>query len=644
MPDGVVIMIADTVGIVLQELAVVAEQGASYFSVTGGLLLKLPNGMEGGAGVIRLRGQIGGDPSAPDWKIDGFWVLAKGPTFELEVGGFFKEFDVDDTHVREFGFTGTFGLQMDAKWLFGLDLLAGTRTSPDSKFDYFMLAAFFRGSIKIGVYFELRGARLLFSANTRPKLGPVDASSRDLRYFKWYRDTNPIVVKGTRRLEAWQAEKDAWSFGVGVSASIPPVGAVVEFSVFVLGVGGPSESGLLIVAEVMLLSSPKPVAYAAIEWDIKHDRISALVGIAATIDNFFESAPSWVSAIGKLTGTMYISNDPPTFAIRRLADQRTWLTMSAGFDLRVVRQQLLFALCVEIVGDGGPKGFGLVARLEGGFDCGIVAVDFSVGLAFQVAFFTTGSIDYALVLTLDAALRLTVFVVFQFRIAASLELRVVGSSPTRRRAARRVPAGDAVVHPRRHVHVPDRLGPDRGRRAGDLRAAAALLGGQRRRPDRKSLPVHIERAADSRLHRAGAHAAVLDPGAARAAGDRGRAAAALRRGPGRAAGGDRRDDPDRLHRLGQRQARARLPHRCPIWATRSPATTLTGDLVGLTVRRRPRFGASRPWSMVDQRIELAADFSDPDGVKLAGLVLAPDADEVLGRRREGRRPDRDRSC
>ena len=42
LPDGVVIMFADVVGIVIQEIGLVAEQGASYLSFSAGLLIKLP--------------------------------------------------------------------------------------------------------------------------------------------------------------------------------------------------------------------------------------------------------------------------------------------------------------------------------------------------------------------------------------------------------------------------------------------------------------------------------------------------------------------------------------------------------------------------------------------------------------------------
>ena len=619
MPDGVVIMIANVFGIVVQELGVVAEQGASYFSVTAGLLIKLPSGFEGGAGVRRLRFRIAGDASRPSWKLDGFWVLAKGPTFLLEVGGFFTDELVGDTRVKEFGFTGTLGLKLQAvEWVFGLDLLAGERQSPSESFKYLMMQFFFRGSIAIA-WFELRGARVLFSANMRPKLEPADPSSRDLRYFNWYRNSDPISVPGNRRLAAWQAEHDAWSFGVGVGASIAQLGKAIELGLFVLGLGGPTEGGILIVAEVRLLSSPKPVAYAAIEWDAKHDRISVLIGVDLKLDTFVKSIPAWLSEIAKLTGTLYISNDPATFAIGRLADQRTWLSITFNWDIWA-HTYLQIGLCIEIVGNGGPKGFGVLARIEGGIDAGVVSVTYGAGISFVVEVFTTGSTDYGALFRIYAELRLAVFGFLNFGISAGVDFRAVGSHPARGelRAEFRletpwflpdvtwtlqVAFGQVVVEGLSTSVQP-------------LRSSSANGAG-----DRKSLPVHVERfdrtwngegtAPTHSIAELQAAPASESDRLARFAADAGVAPVAtdvtipiefsvgvndkLGLGSGVA--------PD----MGNQ---------------RSGDLTLTYDLVGISVRRRPRFGASRPWTLVDQRIELTTDFSDPNGVKLTGSFSA----------------------
>lgn len=619
MPDGVVIMIANVVGIVVQEIGISAEQGASYFSVTAGLLVKLPSGFEGGAGVTRLRFRIAGDPSRPSWKLDGFWLRAKGPTFLLEAGGYFTDLVVDDTHVREFGFSGTFGIKLQAvEWVFGLDLIVGKRetpaAAPTESFGYFMVQVFFRGSIPIA-WFELRGARVLFSDNMRPKLAPADPSSRDLRYFNWYRNSNPIDVPGDRRLAAWQAENEAWSFGIGVGASIAQLGKAIELGLFVLGLGGPTEGGVLIVAEVRLLSSPKPVAYAAIEWDAKHDRFSVLIGVDLKLDTFVKSIPQWLSEIAKLTGTLYISNDPATFAIGRLADQRTWLSITFDWELWA-RTYFQIGLCIEIVGNGGPKGFGVLARVEGGINAGVVAVTYGAGISFVVEVFTTGSTDYAATFTIGAFLRLTVFGFLHFGISAGVEFRAVGAHPSRGelRAEFRletpwflpditwtleVAFGQVVVEGLATSVQP-------------LRSSSANGGG-----DRKSLPVHVERF--DRTWDGDGTAPV-------------HSIAELQAAPA--------SEADRLSRFAADAAAlpvatdATIPVEFSVGVNdklglgsgtapamgdqKSGELTLAYDLVGLKIRRRPRFGTPRPWTQVDERIELTTDFSDPAGVQLTG--------------------------
>lgn len=619
LPDGVVIMIANVFGIIIQEIGISAEQGATYFSITAGLLLKLPSGFEGGAGVRRLRFRIAGDPSRPSWKLDGFFVHAKGPTFLLEAGGFFTDQKVGDTRVQEFGFTGTLGLKLQAvEWIFGLDVLVGNRESPTERFKYFMLQVFFRGSIPIA-WFELRGARVLFSDNMRPKLQPTDPSSRDLRYFNWYRGSNPIDVPGDRRLAAWQAENESWSFGIGVGASIAQLGKVVELGLFVLGLGGPVEGGVLIVAELRLLSSPKPVGYAAIEWDGKNDRFSLLVGVDLKLDTFIKGVPAWIASIAKLTGTLYISNDPATFAIGRLADQRSWLSITFNWDIWV-RTYVQIGLCIEIVGNGGPKGFGVLARVEGGINAGVVKVTYGAGISFVVEVFTTGSSDYAATFMIGAALRITLFGFLCFGISAGVEFRTVGAHPARGelRAEFRletpwflpdvtwtlqVAFGQVVVEGLATSVQP-------------LRSSSANGAA-----DRKSLPVHLERfdltwngEGTAPVHSIAELQAATASEAARLA----RFAADAEALPVAtdvtipiefSVGVN-----DKLG-LGSGLALA-------MGEQHSGELTLTYDLVGLSVRRRPRFGSPRPWTTVDQRIELAADFTDPNGVQLSGSFSA----------------------
>ena len=222
LPDGVVIMIADVVGIVIQEIGVSAEQGASYLSFTAGLLLKLPAGFEGGARR---------DPAAvPDRRrpepavVEARRLLAvrararrscsrSAATSPISV--------VDGTRVREFGFTGTLGLKLQAvEWVFGMDLLAGERRVAGGVVQV-LHAAGLLPRLDPDRAGSSCAARASCSRTTCARSSqPADPSSRDLRYFNWYQNSNPIDVPGDRRLAAWQAENEAWSFGIGVGASI----------------------------------------------------------------------------------------------------------------------------------------------------------------------------------------------------------------------------------------------------------------------------------------------------------------------------------------------------------------------------------------------------------------------------------------
>ena len=77
-----------------------------------------------------------------------------------------------------------------------------------------MFQAFYVGAIGPLAAFELTGARALYARNMLPALREVDREARELRYLKWYQDTNPLTVPGDRRLAAWRPEKDSWTLGV----------------------------------------------------------------------------------------------------------------------------------------------------------------------------------------------------------------------------------------------------------------------------------------------------------------------------------------------------------------------------------------------------------------------------------------------
>ena len=89
-----------------------------------------------------------------------------------------------------------------------------------------------------------------------------------------------------------------------------------------MGMDGPEEAGLLAALELFILGSTKPIGYAVLEIDTKNDRYSFMLGVDIQVSNFLEDAPDWLDEIAKISGTLFISNDPGTVAIGRLSDER----------------------------------------------------------------------------------------------------------------------------------------------------------------------------------------------------------------------------------------------------------------------------------------------------------------------------------
>jgi hypothetical protein len=203
IPDGVVVFFGP-VKIIIQEIGIAAETGATYFSFSGGLGVDVPSGFSGSLVFRRLRFRISGNPDAPFFKLDGFFIsLRFGSTLRIEVGGYYTENQVaPNTMRKEFGLTGTVAFELAGTgYQFSLDVLAGSLTSPTESFKYMMFQVAFRGSVPIG-WFELRGALVLFARNMQPKLQPANNEAYELRYYNWYKQTNPVVVPGDRRLAA----------------------------------------------------------------------------------------------------------------------------------------------------------------------------------------------------------------------------------------------------------------------------------------------------------------------------------------------------------------------------------------------------------------------------------------------------------
>jgi hypothetical protein len=617
-PDGMKLIIADKFSLIIEEIGLITEQSATYLSFSAGIMIEVPSGFKGGFGLKRMRFRVAGNKDAPPFKVDGFFLYIYTSVVKISAGGYYTEKTEGDTKIKEFGLTGQVQFEIKpTEYTIGFDLLIGSLKSPAESFDYFMFQLFFRGSITIS-WFELRGIRLLFANNMQPKLSEADKESQDLRYYNWYKKSNPLTVSGDRRLASWQAQKDAWGLGIGLSASFAGLGKICEFSIFVLGVAGPDENGFMFVGEVLLLSNPKGVGYLVVEWDGKNDRFSLLAGVELTIDKFLKDAPSWSKNIGKLTGTMFICNDPGTFAIGRLADEKTWLTLKFDFDLWL-RAFVQFSYCMEFVEDG-PNGIGYVQRIEGGINAGIVRVTYNAGFGIVMATFSTGSTDYALAIWVEAGLRIVLFRFLKFGLSARAEFRLVGSRPTR---------GELTAEIRLETpwFLPDvtwtfelvfgNLEPESLATAvNPLRVGSATEA-----LTQKSAPVHVERF-DLNWNGEGTantfSMTELDAGGSTEAQRLTRFASNTEVIP---LATDATIEiewsvmvNDRLN-IGTEVARGKGDQK-------SGDLTLEYEFVEIRIRRRPRFGSDTSWHTVEERVQLDADFSDPNGVDLDGVFEA----------------------
>jgi hypothetical protein len=613
LPDGVAIFFGP-VKVIIEEFGLVADSGATYLSISGGVGYEPPAGFAGSLTFRRLRFRVHGNPNTPPFKLDGIFIALRfGSTVRIDAGGFYTERQVGPATVREFGLTGTVAFELSAvKYLFALDILSGSMKSPTESFDYFMFQVVFRGSVQIS-WFELRGARVLFARNMQPKLQPANAEAYELRYYNWYKATNPINVPGDRRLAAWQPQRDSWALGVGVGASFAQLGRLLELGVFVLVVEDNDENGLLVLAEALLLQNPNPIGFVALQWD--GENFSMLIGANLTPRQFLRHIPAWVDRIAKLTGTLFICTKPVVVALGRLSDTRTWFSLIFDFDIWV-RFFIQFGVCFEYSeAPNGGKGFGLIVRLEGTIGAGIIRVDFNAGFGGMFAVFSTGSNDYAAVFWIEAGLRIVLFSFLRFGISARADYRNVGASPSR---------GELRAECRLETpwFLPDvtwtfevefgELEPaGLGAAVSALRSAMAVDAGRQ-----KSQIVHAERIDPAWTGDGVARTFSVNELRGMALDEAGRLARFA---------GDADAQPIATDSCVSVEFSVAVNDRLGIGGAatglgdqKSGDLTLSYDLIGVAVRRRARFGSDRNWYPLQEKIELAADFSDPSGVDLSG--------------------------
>ncbi len=620
LPDGVIAYFG-SLAIVIEEIGLLQEGQATYFSFSGGFMWQPPSSMSGGMIFRRLRFRVSGSKDEPPFKIDGIFAFLTGPTFIIDVGGYFTDKLLpDESRIKEFGMTGTLYLELKViKFLVALDLIIGEITHPQNDdFDYFMFQIYFQGVIPV-YGLEVAMIRVLYADDMIPKLQAVAPESREQRYFNWYRSSNPLNVPGSRRLAAWKPENHAMSLGIGFGAGLTGLSKLVSLNFFVLGVTSRTEHGLLYVFEVLALGNNSPIAYGSLEFDLANDRWSLVIGVELTLKSFVKDTPDWLDSIAKLTGTLYIGNQPATFAIGRLADQRTWLTLKFKWDY-LLSAEFSVGLCVEIV-DGGPNGFGFFLRAAGGFGAGIIRMEYYVGMGLVYGSFSSGSTDFSAAFYIEGCFRILLFGFLRFGISVRIDSRSTGSNPR---------YGELSITFRLETpwFLPD-VTWKASKTIGVIEPAAysALTTPLRRaaltaNATEKTAEPHIERVDNTWDGEGSAHTFSIDK--LRKIGKESEAKRVARfvKAPIKPMATDARVSftfnvpvNDRLGFSGVEfvsnagDQAAGYP--------KSNALTSSYELIGITVKRRPRFDASLPWKTLQEHFEIRPDFSDPTGVSLS---------------------------
>lgn len=281
---------------------------------------------------------------------------------------------------------------------------------------------------------NLRG---LFAWDMQPRLGSADAASaQPMRLFEWYKaNAGGIEIPGTRNIAAsgWEPKQNAWAFAVGAGVRLGAEEGI-RIEGFFLYFDTPVSRGLLAALEIYA-KGKKPIAYAVVE--VEGDRWSVLAGLAIGVQNVTgRELPFFNDAVG-LTGTVYATNQPATFAIGRLDDVSSWLALRVKGDLWVFKVQLFVGACLEIVDvPDGTRVIAFRAEVSGGTKrCAIGSIDFSLAMQLQLGVWRSESRVAGFAQWLEGSIRINVLYVFRFGASFKIEWVFLGPDPAYRRIA-----------------------------------------------------------------------------------------------------------------------------------------------------------------------------------------------------------------
>ena len=347
MPRGAQLRLAIFV-LELHEMGLVFEQGATYFTISGGIRMKI-DPFEGSIWFLRLRGKLSGNPDAPGFQLGGIGLEIKiENVVEVSAHGMFRDETLTDgTRVKEQGLGGGIIVYVGGnKWGLTVDLFWGTRTPPTGDpTDYLLFLIALFGSIPMGPI-ALRGIEALYATGLMPKIEDTDREAGELKYYSWLKRARPTALPEGRGLDSWKPTKDAWAFGIGVGLTITGADSVFQLKAFGAGFSSPTAAGLIIVIEFGMFGSKKPLALGVFEYDFKRDAFVLMIQLDVNLKEIIDNWPEALTV--RIGGTLTFGNKPGLVALGRLNDPETWLGARVELDLSELFQlKLRVGICFE---------------------------------------------------------------------------------------------------------------------------------------------------------------------------------------------------------------------------------------------------------------------------------------------------------
>ncbi len=404
----------------VREMGLVYEQGATYFSVSGGIR-ETTAPLKGSIWFTRLRGRIAGNPDAPGFLLGGLGAeLEVEKVVKITVHGSYRQETLPDgTRVKEQGLGGGIIIYAGGnEWGLTTDVFWGERVPVSGeRTDYLLFLVALFGAIPMGPI-ELRGLEALYADSLAPKLEDGDREAGELRYYSWLKRARPTALPETRGLDAWKPTRDAWAFGFGVGISFTGCGAVFQLKAFGLGFDSPDAAGLIIVIEFGMFGSKSPLALGIFEYDFRRDVFVLSIQLDVTLDQIIDNFPEELNL--RIGGSITIGNKPGLIALGRLNQPDTWvggkleLQMSQIFQLKVRA-----ALCVEWLEDTHVAGgFVLSVSVKGSMS--VIRLEGWGALEVLVRFMLSGSNDFVARLRFEIGFAVVLFGFLRFGISVEL--------------------------------------------------------------------------------------------------------------------------------------------------------------------------------------------------------------------------------